>query len=268
MKKSTWLLLICIVMSISSKLVAQTGNSLDERYKPPANSVFGSKSSNLSHKKNDYNYKQSLSFPTLSLARKEISIDYQFRLAPQVFGSLMLGVTFGDDYVEKRLTFSQFLEGEEIIIGGKPGYHLNSFYYHTKYQSGFLFSSAVKLYSFEGESSSDFYCIRYKFVSRNYELPDNMGTYNLSNYPDGTSFNTNIHYVAFQWGYSWCLNLAQKKFIHELSFGFGIKLSKWDQYLDVLDKNNYVIGLKKVPTVKITSLSPCGFMEYRLGFGW
>lgn len=259
---------IFIFLFYSSSVFCQINNELDQKYTPPQKSFFGKKAKQLT--KNNYDHplmsKNTVFLQVLSLFRNELVFDYQYLISPKFSTSIGIGGIYNNDIFERYLSFSSFFE--EIKISNESGYSLNKFYNYAAFKSGFVFSLSLKYYNEETFGYSTFLALRCNFVNRKYSLPDKIYKYNLSNYPGGSLLNTNLNYFAIERGVIKSFYWGKKFFYQELLFGFGVKISKWDQFVDVLDRNNYVVGLKKNEGIKVVGFSPFAYLQYRLGLGW
>ncbi len=266
MKKKFFVLIFCITTSVL--MFAQTTNPLDEKYKPPVNSVFGkgdignSSSHSISDRKSNM-----ISLGLTDFARQNIRLFYERKLTSSLAVSAGFGIGFGKDIIEQKLTFYEFIKdfGDNST---REGLFLTDIYNNSIFKSSIVFSLSLKNYYSEDASKSDYINFDWKMANNRFDLERN-GMFD----PSSLDFKSTVHYFSFMMGFVYRSGNGKINFVHDFSYGGGLKYTMYDTFISTLkpvDLQNYPeeSWYRKKIGFNQRIFTPVILIRYQLGIGW
>lgn len=266
MKKKFFVLIFCITTSVM--MFAQTTNPLDEKYKPPVNSVFGkgdignSSSRSVSDRKSNM-----ISLGFTDFARQNVRLFYEGKLTSTLAVSAGFGIGFGKDIFEQKINFYEFFEdtdGPSI----RDGLFLSILYNNSTFKSSINSSFSLKYYFFEDASKSQYICFDWKMANNRFDLERN-GMFD----PSSLDLKSTVHYFSFMMGFVYRSGNDKMNIVHDFSFGGGLKYTLYDTFISTIkpvDLQNHPEELwycKKLGFNQ-TMFTPVILIRYQLGIGW
>jgi len=270
MKIISKLLLIILLITNIIKVNSQNKNPLDEKYTQPSNSLFGSKT--LDKEKTNVGFddayfipQNKIFFGLSEVSRGQFNFYYERKINNYFSAAAGSGLIFFKDYIEEL-----FVHSMNNSIGDNELYFRDLFK-NSKLNFGYTLSLNVKILTNPNNTSSYF-----KFDFRHENKKYTLSNPNIDNfYEDFYYFQSNelewkqTNNVLFLLrGITIASSNKKYRFMHDVSFGVGIKFLKYDKYLNTGQiENDYKIA-SKVNGETINLKQPLFTLRYHLGIGW
>lgn len=255
-----------ILLSGLSFVSAQNANPLDEKYKPASSSIFGRPAATSTNRSIQTDRKpNAITFVLTDFARSSIGFNYERKLNESFSTNAGIGIAIGRDLIETALNFYEL---KEEIGGTYESVSVSDLYGDSKYASGYNGSLGMKYFFNNDNSYNQHIGVRWRMASGNYTLPRN-GDYS----PSSLAFNVKTHIFSLAWGFSYCSGAGKAVFIHDMSYGFGAKLTYYDYYFETskpadLQTEWNLTWKAKQENNKRMLLSPVFLFRYQLGISW
>lgn len=261
----TTILLFAFFFAFPIVIIAQITNPLDERYMPPATSVFGSKLNKQVYARTNTDSDQpdnAIKIPVLELIRGEFRLTYERKIVKGISLEAGIGAPFTGDFINRiNSDFMAGLWGDPEMFDnlyGLPVLPLHAMLRDGSFDSGFLYSVALRYYFPYGNNAPSYIDLTVRNVYREYYLYG-------SNYRSRTFFNQNT-FIAAHLGFSWETGESKARFVNSFAFGLGVKLGKWDEFKP---NDSGIINPVFYPTGnERSSVSPLVSVKYNMGICW
>lgn len=261
----TTILLFAFFFAFSILTIAQTTNPLDEKYMPPATSVFGSKLNKTIHTSSNGDNDQpdnALKIPLMEIPRGEFRMLYERKIVNKFSVEVGAGTSFVGDFVNKFVAgFMAGLWGDAIPEYSYFGYDvlpLKVMLDHSNFDYGYLYSFAARYYFSYGNIAPSYVDFTFKKVIQNYDL------YGSAYVQSPFSFKNT--FLTLNLGSSYQTGNEKIRFIHNLGFGLGAKIGEWDEYLPV-DRYSTTTRYFK-SGMKRRNITPLISVKYNIGVCW
>lgn len=251
--------IIIITLLLFAYFNSKAQNSDEDKLSPPKNSIFNNNRDNTNNNNETTDKpKNSIRIPILSMIRTEFGLQYERSFSPKFSSTVGFGYLSNIDKVEKISSELVY----DLSENKTSGRHISKLLSDSKMKSGFYYELSLK-YETSGEQKiSSFFEFGYKNTNRILTLTNNEVNY------INPEYHLACHYLRLSSGFLFYGSGANKiKFTHELSYGIGFKIAKWNKYYfnqnTNLPDDTYIRS-----NTKESYTYPYLTFRYAIGFGW